>query len=70
MIQTQNLTPFEIQSLGIEILTKELGVSGMLEFIEIYKKGSGNYTEERRKTLKEKSVAELAKNIYKARENE
>jgi hypothetical protein len=67
MIQTQNLVPFEIHKLGIEVLTKELGISGMLDFIEFYEKGSGNYTEERRETLKEQNVDELAINSAKTR---
>lgn len=67
MNKVEELTPLEIQIKGMDILTKELGLSGMLQFLKIYDKGSGNYTKDRIKYIKEQTLDELVANIYKTR---
>jgi hypothetical protein len=69
MNKYKTLTPLEIHQIGLDALTKELGLSGMIQFIKFFDKGSGNYTKERAKLLKEETVDELVSNIYKSRTN-
>lgn len=66
-MNTQTQTLHEIYKLGLEALREKLGVSGMLRFLEIYDSGSGDYTKDRHKILKEKTVEELAAKIYAKR---
>lgn len=44
---------------GLKALKEELGVEGMIKFIQMYSDGKGNYTEERRKILKDLNKKEL-----------
>ena len=44
---------------GLMDLKEELGVEGMIKFIQMYSDGKGNYTEERREILKDLNKKEL-----------
>jgi len=46
-------TPREIMDLGFKALVEKLGPGGAIQFITQYEKGEGNYTEERRRLLKD-----------------
>ncbi len=37
---------------GLKALKEKLGVEGMIKFIQMYSDGKGDYTEERRESLK------------------
>jgi hypothetical protein len=37
-------TNYEIEVLGFNVLRRELGVTGLIQFIQQFDKGSGNYT--------------------------
>ncbi len=45
-------TPHELAVLGFEALVQKLGPDGALRFINMYERGSGDYTKERRRILR------------------
>ena len=45
-------TPQQVATAGFQALLDKLGPGGAIEFIHQYERGEGNYTEERRKILK------------------
>ena len=53
----------EIKKQGWDALVKKLGLSGATMFIMEHEKGSGDYTEERKKIFAGKSVDEIAREI-------
>ena len=64
---TENLTLYEIRTMGFEALLCELGTAGAIRFIQQYETGSGNYTRDRRKLLPKKSVRDIGKLVMKAK---
>ena len=48
---TQTLDPTKIKRRGMEALTRELGAAGMVQFMQQFSSGHGDYTKERRKAL-------------------
>ncbi len=64
MINTQGLSPEKIRMLGLDLLNRELGPDGMIEFIQQYSTGSGDYSKERKDLFKGESVASLAKELF------
>ena len=58
-----------IREKGFNVLTKELGSYGMAIFIRQFENGSGDYTEEREKLLKDLSVDDIVSSI-KARKRQ
>jgi hypothetical protein len=63
------LTPYEIRTIGFEILLRELGSAGAIRFIQQYESGHGDYTRDRKKTLPKKSVREIGTEIMKERQS-
>jgi hypothetical protein len=66
----QQLDPVKIRKLGLEAVEKRLGPTGMIHFLRQFKNGSGDYTKERVKWLKDastKSIVESAKKRRKAK---
>lgn len=63
IMNTQTLTPSKIRKAGLEALAKELGPVGMVKFLHFDETGEGNYTEDRKKWLNEKTIKEIAKRI-------
>ena len=59
----------EIREKGFKALTKELGASGMAIFIRQFDSGKGDYTTERRETLKDISIDEIVSSIKKRNDN-
>jgi hypothetical protein len=53
----------EICRAGLQALRRELGVVGMLRFLQQFSKGSGDYTAERHELLGNPSVAEIVEQI-------
>ena len=50
------ITPENIRIIGLELLKREFGPDGMIEFLQQYSLGSRNYTKEREK----KRTAQIA----------
>jgi len=63
----KKLTPIELQKKGLEALTKDLGISGAIQFIKLFDKGSGNWTKERYDTIPDLSVESIADEIIVTR---
>ncbi|MCL2048104.1 MAG: hypothetical protein FWG87_05185 [Defluviitaleaceae bacterium] len=53
----------EIRERGINALTRELGHSGMAQFIRQFDNGSGSYTEERDELLKGVKLDDIVASI-------
>lgn len=61
----ENLTLYEIRSIGFDALIRELGPAGAIRFIQQYESGHGNYTRDRKELLPKKSVREIGRQIVK-----
>jgi hypothetical protein len=48
---------------GNEALIRELGIEGMIEYIQSFGLGYGNYANDRKRWLKDKKVEDLVKEI-------
>ena len=57
------LTLEEIRARGLQVLGEELGIIGMVRFLQQSETGWGNYTEERHQWLGDPDVRALAKAI-------
>jgi hypothetical protein len=64
-MRTKMMTPGQLQARGIKALVRELGVTGMVRFIQQFEIGAGDYTRERHKWLKGMSVEKIAAEIRK-----
>lgn len=64
----QTLEPSKIKKRGMEALTRELGAAGMAQFMQQFSSGHGDYTKDRRKSLKGLSVNDIYNDI-KARKH-
>ncbi len=53
----------QIQSEGYDALVKALGPEDAARFIRSYDHGSSDYTKERKKTLRKKTVKQIGKEI-------
>lgn len=62
-----SLSPNEIRKKGLEALFESLGPSGMLKFLEQYETGAGNYTEDRKKWLKDQDIDSIVEDLEKRR---
>lgn len=57
------LSKDEIRREGMHALREKLGVRGMIEFLQGIGINRGNWTEDRKQILGEKSIEEIAKEI-------
>lgn len=65
MIDTATATLEEIRRAGVEALRRELGVVGMVRFLQQYETGTGDYTEERQQVVGKAGVRTLAEQIQR-----
>jgi len=68
-MKVYNMSLEEIKREGIRILTKNLGIVGMIRFFQQIDKGWGDYAKEREKWLGNPSLEEIYKEIKKLKEN-
>jgi hypothetical protein len=61
------MTPVQIRQAGLEALHRELGAAGMVRFLQQFEIGKGDYTKERKRWLKGKTVATIAREIIRRR---
>ena len=47
MIDTEGMSPEKIRLIGLEVLNRELGPDVMIEFLQQFSTGFGDYTKER-----------------------
>lgn len=60
---TESKTIAQIQSEGYDALVNALGPEDAVRFIRSFDPGSGDYTRERKKYLKKKTVKQIGKEI-------
>ena len=56
--------------LSLELINRELGPDGMIEFLHQYSLGSGNYTKEREKLFEGETAKSLFKKVLDFQESE
>ena len=60
-MNTQAMTPQQIREAGMEILSRELGVVGMIRFMQQFEMGKGDYSKDRHLWLDQSGVDDIAK---------
>ena len=60
-MNVQTMIPQQIRTAGIAALSRELGVVGMIRFMQQFEMGQGNYSKDRHPWLDQYSVADIAK---------
>ncbi len=60
-MNTQAMTPQQIREAGMEILSRELGVVGMIRFMQQFEMGKGDYSKDRHLWLDQYGVDDIAK---------
>ena len=68
MIDVHTATPEQIRRAGIEVLSRELGIVGMIRFLEQFDPGVGDYTRDQHQWLENPSVDELFDRMARKRE--
>ncbi|WP_244944944.1 hypothetical protein [Nostoc sphaeroides] len=70
MLDVTKLTQREIRQLGIEALTKALGLAGMARFMQQLRLGSGDYTRDRDQILGNPTIDEIFARIEERRKEQ
>jgi hypothetical protein len=60
-------TPEQIRTAGLAALKRELGVAGMVQFLQQFDRGSGNWAEERHAWVDRTTLADIRKATAKRR---
>jgi hypothetical protein len=60
-MNVQAMTPQQIRVAGIAALSRELGMIGMIRFMQQFEMGQGDYSKDRHQWLDQYSVADIAK---------
>jgi hypothetical protein len=60
MMNAQAMTPQQIREAGLEVLSRELGVAGMIRFMQQFEMGKGDYSKDRHQWLDQYSVDDIA----------
>lgn len=63
----QALTPNTLRKRGLDALAKALGPIGMVRFLQQFESGTGDYTKERLRWLKDRDVKTIIKDIKEQR---
>ncbi|MEK6284517.1 MAG: hypothetical protein AABO57_02110 [Acidobacteriota bacterium] len=64
----QELTQEQIRVIGLEVLARELGPTGLVRFLQLYEQGSGDYTRQRPDLLPPLNAAQIAEKIRENRD--
>ena len=64
----QELTQEQIRVIGLEVLARELGPTGLVRFLQLYEQGSGDYTRQRADLLPPLNATEIAEKIRENRD--
>ena len=67
-MNTRTMTQNEIRLAGVEVLTRELGVVGMIRFFQQFETGYGDYALDRHQWLDDTDVETLAAQIRQHRQ--
>ena len=66
-MSTEELTQEQVRLIGLEVLGRELGATGLIRFLQLYEQGSGDYAHERGDLLHDQTVAEIAERIRRSK---
>ena len=66
-MNTQELSQEEIRTIGLEVLARELGPTGLIRFLQMYEHGNGDYTEDREHILPRQTAAQITEKIRRSR---
>ena len=69
MISTQGMSPEKIKLLGLEVISRELGPDVMIEFLQQFSTGSGDYTKEREKLFADETGESILNKVIAFRES-
>ncbi len=58
-MSAQTLEPYRVKKRGMEALTRELGAAGMVQFMQQFSSGHGDYSKDRRRILNDFSVDDV-----------
>ena len=64
----QEITTEQIRRAGIEALRRDLGVVGMVRFLQMFETGRGDYTAERHQWLDQMTLDEIYARIVAKRQ--
>lgn len=68
-MNTQEMTLEQIRVIGMEALSRELGPTGLIRFLQMFEKGQGDYTEEREEILPQLTAAQIVEQIEQRRDS-
>ena len=68
-MRTATMTQEEVRVRGMNALKRELGVVGMLRFLQQFDRGRGDYTKDRRRYLDKLGLDEILAGVPEVRGN-
>ncbi len=68
MMNAQTMSLEQIRVAGMEALARELGVVGMIRFLQQFETGHGNYSKDRHQWLDNQDLDSIVKRIQERRE--
>lgn len=66
-MSTQTMNPIVLRKTGLKAVAKALGPIGMVRFLQQFETGTGDYTKERERLLKETGVKDIVSEIKSSR---
>ena len=60
-MNVQTMTPQQIRAAGMAALSRELGVVGMIRFMQQFEMGQGDYSKDRHEWLDQYNVDDIAR---------
>jgi hypothetical protein len=66
-MSTQTLVADTVRARGVKALVRELGPAGMVQFMQQFRHGSGDYTKDRHKILGNLTVDQIFDEIKRMR---
>jgi hypothetical protein len=67
-MNAQMMTPQQIRVAGLAALSRELGLVGMIRFMQQFEMGQGDYSKDRHEWLDEYTVDDIAKMVREKKE--
>jgi hypothetical protein len=67
-MNAQQMSLEQIRIAGMEALARELGMVGMIRFLQQFETGHGDYTKDRRQWLDDQDLDTIVKRIRERRE--
>jgi hypothetical protein len=67
-MNAQMMTPQQIRVAGLAALARELGLVGMIRFMQQFEMGQGNYSKDRHQWLDQYTVDDIEKMIREKKE--